>query len=67
MHLAAHQSYGDQVEKHDAKLEELEARHIFFPPQILLVLRTHCCYHIVRIHHNMHKRIQEADQNSLFT
>lgn len=44
--------------QHDQhKLDHLQQRQIFLPPQILLHFGSHCGQHIVRVHDDVHERI----------
>lgn len=38
---------------------DLQFGHIFLPPQVFLVLRTHGRQHVIRVHANVHEVIQD--------
>lgn len=40
---------------------------MLLPPQVLLVLRPHGCQHVVRVHDDVHERIDETHEYKMTT
>lgn len=53
------------VNHHQHELHHLKNSQVFFPPQILLHFWSHRGEHIVRVHHNVDKCIQEAKERTV--
>lgn len=45
----------------------MQSGQIFFPPQILLELGTHGREHIVAVHNNMYKGIEQTEEGTMAT
>lgn len=45
----------------------LQCSDILFPEQILLILGSQSREHIVRVHNNMHKRVNNSDKSAMTT
>jgi len=57
------------MDKCSNKLDNLEHRQIFFPPDELFESRTHGRYQIVGIHHGVNQRVEddESEKNTVTT
>lgn len=49
------------------ELYHLESSEVFFPPDIFLVLGSHRCYHIIEIHNNMNKSVEQSEKCAMAT
>lgn len=45
----------------------MQSSQILFPPQIFLILRTHSREHIVGVHNNMYKGIEQTEEGTVTT
>lgn len=55
-----------EVAEHDGKLNELDPGDVLLPPQIFAVLWSHGGQHVVEVHEDVHKRVEEANHHTLF-
>lgn len=55
-----------QIAQHDGELNQLNPGDVLLPPQVLPVAWSHRRQHVVKVHENVHKRVEEADDNALF-
>lgn len=55
-----------EVAEHDGKLDELDPGDVLLPPKVFTVLWSHGGQHVVEVHENVYKRVQETDHYSLF-
>ena len=49
------------------KLDNLNRRQVFFPPNKLFESRTHGRYQIVGIHHDVNQRVEKGEEGSVTT
>lgn len=56
-----------EIAEHDCELDELDPGDVLLPPEVFAILGSHGGKHVVEIHEDVHKRVQETDDNSLFT
>lgn len=64
-HAALEADDEKQVHEHDAKLRQLDRRHVLLPPEILVILWSHGRYQIIRVHDDVHERVQDSEKSSL--
>ena len=57
----------DGVRKDAHKLNHLQVSHVSFPPDVLFVLGSHGCTHVVQVHEDVNKCIQEAKEGGMTT
>lgn len=44
---------------------QLHGSQMFFPPQVSLVLRSHSCHHVVCVHYNVNKIVDDVRECSV--
>jgi len=64
-HVAALGAHGQHVAQDEDELDQLDAGHVLLPPQVLLVLGSHCGHHVVEVHDNVHARVENANDYAL--
>lgn len=53
---------------HDAhKLDHLKSGHVLFPPDVLLIFWPESSHEVVKVHENMHERVQQAKERGVST
>lgn len=60
--VAINEEQLERMDNNSDKLHHLESSKIFLPPDELLVLRTHGGYHVVKIHDDMDKSIEQSEK-----
>jgi len=43
----------------------LEHSQVFLPPEVLLHLRTYGCQHVVRVHDDVHERVEQPEERAV--
>lgn len=49
------------------KLHHLECGKVFLPPDVSLVARAHGSHHVVEVHYDVHKRVEEGKERTVAT
>lgn len=49
------------------KLNHLHGGKVFLPPDESTVFRPQCCYHVVEVHHNVHKGVEKSKEGTMAT
>lgn len=55
------------VHHNSNKLDHLQCRQILLPPQIFLILWSHCRKQIICVHHNVDESVQQAEECAMTT
>jgi len=49
------------------KLHHLQCSQMLFPPEILLISRSKCSHHIIKVHDDVDERIEKAKEGGMAT
>jgi len=53
------------MEEHKRELKQLNSGQMFFPPEVLLVLRSHRRHHIIKVHYYVDQVIHQVRKCSM--
>ena len=49
------------------ELDHLEVGEVLLPPDVAAVLGSHGGHHVVHVHHDVHKGVDEAEESAVTT
>ena len=55
----------ERVDHHHHELDHLEDGQVLLPPEVRLQPRAHRCQQVVRVHHDVDERVQEAEERAV--